>query len=160
MLGRFIYDQSGCHLVEPLASQFFRLAEIGFVEVPVPGAVSIPVPMTVLSFTPCRQGSMVTAKSKGLRGIIIEPGIPGDRADQDRRHRAISIIEQIELVIDHLGNAMLYHNHTPLVGKKNYLQNYLNNYLHERWCSSLRLSKQAIREEVMFSCFRQAFLVE
>src|SRR5436190_10337156 len=160
MLGHSICHQSGCHLVEPQVSQFFRLAEIGFVEVAMLGAVGIPVPITVLSFTPCCQSPLVTAKGKGLHGSIIEPGIPCGRADQDRTRRAISIIEQIELVINYLGNAMPNHNYAPLIGKKNYLQNYLNNYLLERRRSPLSISKQAIREGVMSSCFERAFLDE
>ena len=116
-----IYNQCGSHVVESLRCQFFELAQVGFVELALLGAIGIPVPIAMRLFPPYRQGSLGTTEGKRLRGLLLEPGIPGGRAEQDWRPEAIGAIEHLEMAIEHLGNAMTCHKYMPHAGNQNYL---------------------------------------
>ena len=102
----------------PLVCQFFWLPEGSSVEVPVLGARGVPVPLVLLSFPPCCQGPCCTTKGKGLRGLALEPDRAGSRTNENDRYRPIGSVQRLELVVDHLWNAMPCQNNTPHAGNR------------------------------------------
>ena len=63
--------------MKPWKSEFFGLAEVGFVDATRLGAVGIPVPGAMALFAPGGQGTLGAGKGKRTRSWLIEPRIPG-----------------------------------------------------------------------------------
>ena len=56
--------EQGGRLVKPWKSEFFGLAEVGFVDATRLGAVGIPVPGAMVLFAPGGQGTLGAGKAK------------------------------------------------------------------------------------------------
>ena len=63
--------------MKPHRGEFLGLAEVGFVELTVLGAIGVPVPGAVPLFAASGQGTLWTVKGKRACSWLIEPRIPG-----------------------------------------------------------------------------------
>src|SRR5207248_2871210 len=95
--------------MKPLKRELFRFSQVDFLEVTASGTVGIPVPGAMPLFAPGSQATLGTGKGKRARTWLIEPDIPGLRANLNRLKASIGIRRRKQVIIDHPGNSMACH---------------------------------------------------
>jgi hypothetical protein len=101
--------------MQPLQGEFLGLAEVGFVEVTIPGAVGIPVPGAMAVLTTGGQGALGTMKGKRARIRLAKPGMPGLRANLNSWEALFGTFRQYQAIIGHPRNSMACHINSILL---------------------------------------------
>src|SRR5438876_4132865 len=101
--------------MKPHQGEFLGLAEVGLVEVTILGTVGIPVPGAMAVLTAGGQGALGTVKGKRAGIRLVEPGIPGLRANLNSWEALIGTFGQYQAIIDHPGNSMACHINSILL---------------------------------------------